>query len=255
MTGIQKRRLHRGLTALPLRSAIALLLMLPVWACGQSSDMVWSLEQIVRSQDDPVLLKNAKGTVIHKLDATIVRYIYVVARDITRSAETQADFYITTGNQPNASAGAVNGKNTVLINLGMIAMVGTNMNQWAALIGHEVAHLTLSHVDQKVQRMGPQLLLQVISYGVVQDPALRGLTDMAFQAYESSFSREAERESDYLGVIWAVESGYDPIGAVQLHESLQKRSRGQPVPFLSSHPSSAERIRTLEKLAENLGDR
>ena len=97
--------------------------------------------------------------------------------------------------------------------------------------------------------------MQVISYGAIKDPSLRNLADMAFQAYETKFSRDAERESDYLGVIWAVESGYDPMGAVHLHEGFQNRSGGHPVPFLSTHPTSSERIRTLQRLANDLGDK
>lgn len=216
--------------------------------------MVWNLAEIVRSQDNPVLLKNSNGTLLRRLDATIPRYLYVVAEDIMESAETSVEFFVTTGSQPNASAGVINGKNTILVNLGMIDMVGTDMNQWAALIGHEVAHITLEHQDQRIERLGPEVLLQVIAYGAIADPNLRRLANMAFQAYETKYSRDAERQSDYLGVIWAVESGYDPMGAVHLHEGFQKRSSGHPVPFLSTHPTSAERIRTLERLANDLGD-
>ena len=222
---------------------------------AQSLDMVWNLEEIVRSQDDPVMLRNSGDRLVRRLDATIPRYMYVVASDIMRSAETSVQLFLTTGAQPNASAGVMRGKNTVLVNLGMVDMVGTDMHQWAALLGHEIAHITLEHQDQRIDRLGPQVLLQVISYGVIKDPNLRGLTDMAFQAYETRFSRDAERESDYLGVIWAVESGYDPMGAVRLHESMQKRSGGHPVPFLSTHPSSSERTHTLRKLATDLSDR
>jgi predicted Zn-dependent protease len=219
---------------------------------AQDAAMVWSLEQIVKSEDDPVLLRNSRGTLVRRLDATVPRYIYVVARDIVRSSETEAEFFLTTGNEPNASAGVVRGKNTVLINLGMLDMIGADMHQWAALIGHEIAHITLEHQDQRLERLAPQVLLQVISYGVISDPALRDLTNMAFQAYETSFSREAERESDYMGVIWAVESGYDPHGAVDLHEAFRRRGSEHPVPFLSTHPSGSERIVTLQRLADRL---
>jgi predicted Zn-dependent protease len=220
--------------------------------CAQEGEMVWSLEQIVKSQDDPIMLRNARGTLVRRLDATVPRYIYVVARDIVRASETEAEFFLTTGNDPNASAGVVRGKNTVLINLGMVDMIGADMHQWAALIGHEMAHITLEHLDQRLERLAPQVLLQVISYGIISDPALRNLTNMAFQAYETRFSREAERESDYMGVIWAVETGYDPHGAVDLHEAFKQRSSGHPVPFLSTHPSSSERIATLRRLADRL---
>ena len=49
----------------------------------------------------------------------------------------------------------------------MIDMIGHNMSQWAALIGHEVAHLTLDHTGKQVDRSIKNMVLQVITYGVV----------------------------------------------------------------------------------------
>ena len=35
---------------------------------AQESEMVWNLAEIVRSQDNPVLLKNSNGTLFHELE-------------------------------------------------------------------------------------------------------------------------------------------------------------------------------------------
>jgi len=76
--------------------------------------------------------------------------------------------------------------------------------------------------------------------------------DLAMKGVTTGFSREAERDADYLGAIWAVEAGYDPVGAVTLQENLLKSSGSNPLPFLSTHPSGPERIRTLQSLSERL---
>ncbi|GBL33565.1 hypothetical protein EMGBS14_02350, partial [Candidatus Pelagibacterales bacterium] len=39
------------------------------------------------------------------------------------------------------------------------------------------------------------------------------------------FSRYQESEADYLGIIFANLSGYDPAGAIQLWERMQKNER------------------------------
>ena len=67
-----------------------------------------------------------------------------------------------------------------------------------------------------------------------------------------NYSRKHERESDYSGTVWAYEAGYDPMGAVRLHEALAKQDRVGSVPFLRSHPSSWERVKSLTKLARDL---
>lgn len=219
---------------------------------AQSAEMSWNLGQIVRSDDDPVMLRDSKGRLVRRLDASIPRYLYVVSRDIMAAAETQAEFFITTGSSPNAAAGVMNGRPTVLVNLAMIDMIGNDMNEWAGLIGHEVAHLTLDHQGQQADQTMKNTALQVITYGLIGGSGFDPLVDMAFQAYDTKFSRDAERESDYLGLIWSVETGYDPHGAAELHKKLRERSNGHPVPFLSTHPSSTERVRTLNDLANRL---
>ena len=119
-------------------------------------------------------------------------------------------------------------------------------------MGHEIAHITLGHHDEAAQRRGATMVLEAISYVGLRGPLQQQAADLAFQAFESKHSRDAERQSDYLGVIWAVEAGYDAAGAAELHRKFQARANNHPIPFLSSHPSSAERIVTLQKLARDL---
>ena len=73
------------------------------------------------------------------------------------------------------------------------------------------------------------------------------------QLIETKFSRNQAHESDYLGAIWALESGFEVEGAVRLQSSLLKRyGSGTQLPFLLSHPTSQERIDRLQDLADRL---
>jgi predicted Zn-dependent protease len=87
------------------------------------------------------------------------------------------------------------------------------------------------------------------SFGV---PGGQTVSDLTFTSIETKYSRDQERQADYLGVVWAVEAGYEPDGAVRLHEKIHERSKSGPLPFLSSHPSGPERISTLKSLSERL---
>ena len=120
--------------------------------------------------------------------------------------------------------------NIIGINFGMLDLLGLDVHMAAALIGHELGHLKLDHgKDHKNRRR----------------------TDMQTAA-NTKYSRDNEREADYLGAIWAVEAGYDPQGAVRLQELVYKKTKHLSGGFSGSHPSSIERITKLKSLARRL---
>ena len=43
-------------------------------------------------------------------------------------------------------------------------------------------------------------------------------------------------------------AGYDPNAAITLWQKMQRASQGEPPQFLSTHPSSSNRIATLQAL-------
>lgn len=135
----------------------------------------------------------------------------------------------------------------------MLKMVGADLHQWSAVIGQEIAHIKLAHQSERITRTVPLIVLEQVVLSKVGQAGARTVTDMAFQAFDSKYSRDAEREADYLGGIWSVEAGYNPYGGVLVHEGLQRLGSEHPVPLLSSHPSGSERIQTLKSLSERLG--
>jgi predicted Zn-dependent protease len=67
---------------------------------------------------------------------------------------------------------------------------------------------------------------------------------------DSVYSRDQEREADALGVEYMLANQYDAQGAIRLHELLLESASRFRIPFLSSHPSSDERITNLRGLIE-----
>ena len=73
------------------------------------------------------------------------------------------------------------------------------------------------------------------------------------EAATKKFDRDQEREADLFGLIWAYHAGFDVSAArglwrrmaVEIPESVESG-------FLSSHPSSAERFLSIEKVANML---
>ena len=61
------------------------------------------------------------------------------------------------------------------------------------------------------------------------------------------FGRKQETEADYLGLIFASLSGYNIKESSKLWERMQEANKGkEPPQFMSTHPSSENRIKNLE---------
>ena len=80
-------------------------------------------------------------------------------------------------------------------------------------------------------------------------PAAGLITGLAADIVDASYSRDDEREADAASIDYMMANRFDPARAVRLHEKMLKLP-GIRIPFLSSHPSSEERIENLRKLIE-----
>ncbi len=135
----------------------------------------------------------------------------------------------------------------------MVKLVGNDVNQYAALIGHEAAHWAKNHgaADQSrtstLNAIGTLVGVGLSAAGV---PAAGVLSGFGVELIDSSYSRDQEREADALSVDYMIANNYDPKAAIALHEKFLKIDAGLRLPFLSSHPSSDERIQNLKALIE-----
>ena len=125
----------------------------------------------------------------------------------------------------------------------------------AVVLGHEISHAVAKH---GAERMSQGILAELggaaLSVALSNRPAE---TQNAFMtAYGAAaeygallpYSRVHETEADELGLIFMAMAGYDPRRAVSFWEDM-KRSHGsqEPPTFLSTHPSSSERIKNIRK--------
>jgi predicted Zn-dependent protease len=125
----------------------------------------------------------------------------------------------------------------------------------AMVLGHEIAHAVLQHGNE---RMSQGLLQQLggvaLSVAVSSQPA--ETQNLFLNAYGVGsqvgvllpFSRKQELEADRYGMIWGAMAGYNPREAINLWKRMEAQAGNQAPPeFLSTHPSSGNRISQLEK--------
>ncbi len=202
----------------------------------------WSVTTLADFDGVEIQLRGSNGALLRWMD---VEQIEIVS-------ETRSALYITRGDTPNASAGIRNGHNTVLVNFAMFDMIDGEADLWAALLGHELAHLKLKHGESQAKKQIPMTVLKTVTAAVINNPLTNIASSTLLDSVTAKFSRDDERQADYMGVIWAIEADHDAYGAVELHRRMKELSPGHPLPFLSTHPSSPERIEKLEALASRL---
>lgn len=202
---------------------------------------------------------------IYKDDGTIEAYdtvtrdqlekLYETKNRIQKTAGTYVDVYLVTGKSPNAFATPITGRIFIAINLPILKIISDDPDQMAALIGHEIAHLTERHVQNNIQaNQNMQAAIDVIgiivggvlgAYGITNPFAGVGANtalELLAQGALLTYSREQEREADSVGLKYATDAGFNPNGATRLWTKMNSLPGGNSFAIFSSHPSSQERI-------------
>lgn len=233
-----------------------LLLLFCVTGNAASFSYSWDIKELAKSDKEQVILRGKYKTIIKRINTDQMRYIYAVKTSMEEVAETKTLLLIVDGDKPNAFAGRIKGnKNVIGINFAMLDLLGMNMHATAALIGHEMAHLKLEHGKDKAKKKFGFTLLKLLGSATLNSLGVgygKTISDLAFTAIESNYSRDNETEADYLGMIWSIEAGFESDGGVQLHEEMFKASKHHSIPFISSHPTGPERIKKLKGLSKRL---
>lgn len=168
-----------------------------------------------------------------------------------RSERPELPWQFQVVDDPSPNAFALPG-GFIFITRGMLSLM-TSEGELASVLGHEIGHVTARHsVNQISKQQLAQLGLGLgsIFFPSVQDlgPAIGTGLGLLFLKY----GRDDEREADELGFSYAATSGYDVSEFGDVFEALGRASDGQAgaLPsWLSSHPSSAERVETARARA------
>jgi predicted Zn-dependent protease len=153
---------------------------------------------------------------------------------------------------PSVNAFALPG-GYIFVTRGMLAHMNSEA-QLAAVLGHEIGHVTAKHSVSQISRA--QLTQLGLGVGYVLSEDLRrigGLADTGIGLLFLKFGRDDENQSDELGFRYALASGYDPREMVPVFETLDRvsaSSGAERLPqWMSTHPNPGNRVaRTEERL-------
>ncbi len=178
-------------------------------------------------------------------------------REDTEQKFRETEFYFRVLDSPVVNAFALPG-GYVYVTRGLMAHLN-NEAQLAVVLGHEIGHVAARHASQRAfqQTLGQIAVIggAVLGQELLGLPgqSILNLSSQAAQLIFMSYSREAERESDELGVEYSAMHGYAAEEGAEFFTSLKRISEesGQSVPtFLSTHPDPGEREQNIPELAE-----
>jgi predicted Zn-dependent protease len=209
---------------------------------------------MISPSEEANLGKQAFGEILKKeKESTNTRLVEITKRVGERLArnttmpDLEWEFKLFESDQMNAFA-LPGGKTAAYT--GLLKVCG-NEAALAAVMGHEIAHVTARH---GAQRMTQQ---QVISVGMQVATGLAGPNGAMIMGalglgvqygIQLPFSRGNESEADQIGLAYMAKAGYDPREAVRFWTRFSKMKQGaQPPEFLSTHPADATRIANLNR--------
>lgn len=128
----------------------------------------------------------------------------------------------------------------------------------AAVVGHEIAHVTLNHSASRQKRAVGALIggiaLDVLLQSQGASSSDRAAAGGVYGTLSTTgvllpFSRNQELQSDRIGTVYMAKAGYNPREAVALWQrfsAYKEKSSNEKVPaFLSTHPLDSTRIKKL----------
>jgi len=121
----------------------------------------WEVDYLLRNHNGDVapLYSQKQSRKVHAyINVKKLRMIDRIFRQMESKSGVRAELYIEPG-KVNASAGNINNSNGVILTTEMLELVGYSEAQYAAVIGHELAHIKLKHgMKRRVAALGEYLV-------------------------------------------------------------------------------------------------
>ncbi|MEW5877471.1 MAG: M48 family metalloprotease [Acidobacteriota bacterium] len=193
-------------------------------------------------------------------DAPLSQLVEKVGTQVAAvSHRPRLPYQFTAVNDPAVNAFALPG-GKICITRGLLVRLESE-DGLAAVLGHEVGHVTARHAVAAYNRQVLATLFLATSAAVLEAKEVKGRELIwvggliGTQMLLARYSREQERESDTLGLQYAVAAGFSPRGMVETQRILLALGKEKPnlvERLFATHPHSAERLATAERLLAQL---
>jgi predicted Zn-dependent protease len=176
----------------------------------------------------------------------------IVGRLLAAADQPNTAFTVTILDTPEVNAFALPG-GYVYVTRGILALA-SDTSELAAVLAHEIAHVTLRHARARTNRVRTTEIVDKVVTGVFGGDTSTDQSSNRARLSLAAFSQQQELSADKEGIRIAGKAGYDPhaaarfLGAMSRFATFSAGTSEQGDDFLSSHPSTPDRI---QKAIEN----
>jgi len=245
----ERRLMRRSLTGFAALGVLAVGALMYFWGIPAAAKVVaarvpvsWE-ESLGRNIVDQFATGEMRCT-----DPEVGRMIADMTARLTAATPSPYTFRVAVVRAPVVNAFAVPGGNVVVFQ-GLIEQT-RRPEELAGVLAHEFQHIIQKHTTR--------MLLQKTTTGLMLSAMTGDLSGaVAFGASAAHtlgtlrYNRAMEEEADVEGIKMLAAAGLDPAAMIDFFETLKKKSGAEPeyLAYLSSHPSTEQRIATLKSLA------
>jgi predicted Zn-dependent protease len=185
-------------------------------------------------------------------DPVVTEYVNRVGQNLVRNSDAKVPFTIKVIDSDEVNAFALPG-GFFYVNSGLI-LRAQEESELAGVMAHEISHVCARHGTRQATKGELIQLASIpamifIPYSMAGYAMYEGL-NLAIPLTFLKFSRDNEREADFLGLQYMYKAGYDPNSYVTFFERIQadeKRRPGTIPKAFSTHPPTPDRIEAAQK--------
>ncbi|MBN8919339.1 MAG: M48 family metalloprotease [Rhizobiales bacterium] len=215
-------------------------------------------ETVTPSQREHQRILASYGGAYHnpRLEALISQTVEKLA---SASEHPELRYRVTILNSPAVNAFALP-SGQLYVTRGMLALA-SDTSELASVLAHEMAHVLARHAATREDKAKQAAIVSRVVSDVLNDPQMGALALAKSKLALATFSRGQELEADGIGVELASRAGFDPYGASRFLTAMGRNASLKPsnaaadprlVDFLSSHPSTPERVKNAVARARQL---
>ena len=210
-------------------------------------------DDIIGARENPKIIASYGG--IYNDRPAEIMVFSIVSRLLSAADQPNSKFTVTILDSPIVNAFALPG-GYVYVTRGLLALAN-DQSELAAVLAHEISHVILKHAQARTNRIKTTALVDKVVTGVFGgDPSTDQSANKA-QLSLAAFSQAQELAADKEGIMIAGKAGFDPhaaarfLGVMGRFAQYISGSKDQGADFLSSHPSTPDRIQKATEIARS----